>query len=289
LTQYEVDLDVFQGPLDLLLRLIEREELDITTVSLAVVTDQFLAYLATVRERSAARLADFLLVAGRLLVLKSRVLLPRPDTADDTDEDTVIEDDLVHQLREYKRYKEAAARLREIEERGLRAYPRAAPRPHLEPRLVPGEVSVRELMLAFRKVLETRPPLQPVDGVVAPITVHIGKCITRILDHVAQSPRARFSALLQASRSRLEVIVTFLALLELIKQQRLRVTQEHPFGEIYLQSREPDPDLVIVPEEATTYEGEAEGAEAVVGPAVADVEAVLTESVQTAAIGTAEA
>ena len=135
---YQVELEVYQGPLDLLLRLIEREELDITTVSLAVVTDQYLAYLAEVRERSAAQLADFLQVAGRLLVLKSRVLLPRPEEQADGEELLADEDDLVAQLREYKRFKETAARLREIEASGLRTYARAAPPPHVEPRLKPG-------------------------------------------------------------------------------------------------------------------------------------------------------
>ena len=158
MTTYRVDLEVYQGPLDLLLRLIEREELDITTVSLAVVTDQYLAYLAEVRERSAAQLADFLQVAGRLLVLKSRVLLPQPEEQAEGDELLADEDDLVAQLREYKRFKETAAKLREIEASGLRTYPRAAPPPRMEPRLNPGEVGVDELVAAFRQVLDAQPP-----------------------------------------------------------------------------------------------------------------------------------
>jgi segregation and condensation protein A len=243
MTEYRVELEVYQGPLDLLLRLIEREELDITTVSLAVVTDQYLAYLAQARERSAAQLADFLQVAGRLLVLKSRVLLPRPEDQTDGDELLIDEDDLVAQLREYKRYKETAAKLREIEEAGQRTYHRAAPPPRMPPRLNPGDVSIDELVAAFRQVLESRPPTEPVDGVVPPLGVHIGDCMALIVERVARYPRARFSTLLRSARSRLEVIVTFLALLELIKQQRVRASQERPFGEIYVEGRVPDPGL----------------------------------------------
>lgn len=242
---YQVELEVYQGPLDLLLRLIEREELDITTVSLAVVTDQYLAYLAEVRERSAAQLADFLQVAGRLLVLKSRVLLPQPEEQAEGEELLTDEDDLVAQLREYKRFKETAAKLREIEASGLRTYARAAPPPRMEPRLNPGEVGIEELVAAFRQVLDAQPPTQPVDDVIAPLSVHIRDCIALILDRVARYPRARFSTLLRSARSRQEVIVTFLALLELIKQQRVRASQERPFGEIYLEAREPEPGLAI--------------------------------------------
>ena len=237
---YQVALEVFEGPLDLLLHLIEREELDITAVSLALVTDQYLAYLATIRERSAAQLADFLQVAGRLLVIKSRVLLPRPDDDLADDDQLESEDDLVAQLREYKRFKQTASVLREIEERGRKAYSRAVPAPKLEPRLRPGDVSVDELVSALQQLLDAQPDTKPVDGVVSPISVHIGDCIARILDRVQRYPRARFSTLLRSARSRLEIIVTFLALLELIKQQRVRATQERSFGEVYLEMREPD-------------------------------------------------
>jgi segregation and condensation protein A len=240
---YQVELEVYQGPLDLLLRLIEREELDITTVSLAVVTDQYLAYLAQVRERSAAQLADFLQVAGRLLVLKSRVLLPRPEDQTDGDELLIDEDDLVAQLREYKRFKETAEKLRAMEQAGQRTYHRAAPPPRLAPRLNPGDVSINELVAAFRQVLESRPRTEPVDGVVPPLSVHIGDCMMLILERVARYPRARFSTLLRSARNRVEVIVTFLALLELIKQQRVRASQERPFGEIYVEGRVPDTGL----------------------------------------------
>lgn len=236
-SSYQVNLDVFEGPLDLLLRLIEREELDITLISLARVTDQYLGYLAGLRERSAANLADFCAIAAQLLVIKSRVLLPRPPSATAAAEDEG--DDLVERLREYRRFRQAAAQLGALEGAGRRTYPRLAPLPRLEPRLQPGEADTSELLAALQRVLAQHPPQQPVNSVVAPVTVRIAERIAAILAQLAHG-QVRFATLLGSARSRLEVIVTFLALLELIKQQRVRALQQQPFGEIDIVSREPD-------------------------------------------------
>ena len=238
-TRYQVALDVFEGPLDLLLRLIEREELDITLVSLARVTDQYLRYLTNLRERSAANLADFCAVAAQLLVIKSRVLLPRPVAATAaTEEDG---DDLVERLKEYRRFKQAAECLGALEAAGAHTFTRLAPLPKLEPHALPGEAQVSDLVAALRRVLAERPVQQAVDGVVAAVPVRIGACIEHILTRLHAEGELCFTALMRAARSRLEVIVTFLALLELIKQQRVRALQEAPFGEIAIVPREPDP------------------------------------------------
>ena len=241
---YEVSLDVFEGPLDLLLRLIEREELDITLVSLAVVADQYLAHISEIKDPSPASLADFLVIAARLILIKSRVLLPRPqeevrEEADDWGED------LVERLAEYKRFKLMAGKLREMEHMGLRAYARLAPPPGIKRRLNPGDVSVQELAEALRRVLEAHPPMPPIDDVVSPIVVRMADCMQTILTKVRRYGRLRFTTLMARARSRLEIIVTFLAMLELIKQQRLHVTQERRFGEIHLEGREPDADASI--------------------------------------------
>jgi len=254
ITVYRVALDVFEGPLDLLLRLIEREELDISKVSLAIVADQFLGYVATLQEVSAANLADFLVVAAKLLVIKSRALLPKPeDDADDEEDGEDPGEELARQLKEYKRFKEVAAQLRAIEESGQRAYPRIAPPPQIERHLQPGDVSLAELLDALKRALELHPPAPPVDKVVAPVVVHIADCMRALLDLTVRQPRVHFGAALRRARSRLEVIVTFLALLELIKQQRLRAVQDSPFGEIYLEAREPDPDAEIPETDLSEY------------------------------------
>lgn len=237
---YQVALDVYEGPLDLLLRLIEREELDITLVSLARVTDQYLQYLEGLRERSATHLADFCVVAAQLLVIKSRVLLPRPasETSSEDEEDT---DDLVERLKEYRRFRQVAAQLGELESAGGRTYTRLAPLPHIEPRVQPGEAQPSELLAALQRVLAERPVQQAVDRVVAPVPVRIGECIDNILARLGARGEVRFTTLMRSARSRVEVIVTFLALLELIKQQRVRALQAQPFDEILIAAREPDP------------------------------------------------
>jgi segregation and condensation protein A len=167
----------------------------------------------------------------------------------------------VERLRQYKRYKEAAAKLREIEECGRRSYPREVPPPKLEVRLQPGDASLDELVAALKRVLAAHPPTPPVDDVVAPVVIHISECINTIQSLVRRYPRLRFATLMRRARSRMEVIVTFMAMLELIKQQRLRVTQENSFGEIYLQAREPDPEAEIAPLDLSEY-GEGEAADA---------------------------
>ena len=255
---YLVSLDVFEGPLDLLLRLIEREELDITVVSLAVVTDQYLAHVSQLQEVSAANLADFLVIAAKLLVIKSRALLPRPEREEPEETEEDLGEELVRRLQEYKRFKQVAIELREIDERGLRTYPREVPPPDMPVRVVAGAGSTEELVTAFRRVLAAQVSTLPVDNVVAPVVVHLDDCIRTVLAKVGRYKRLRFSTLMRNARSRMEIIVTFLAMLQLISQQRLLVTQERVFGEIYLEPQEPDPKVLV--STVATVGGDGEGA-----------------------------
>ncbi len=233
---YQVSLPVFEGPLDLLLHLIERQELDITAISLAQVTNQYLEYLARVSERNPDNLADFLVVAAKLLLIKSRVLLPRPPAAAEPDEED-LGDDLVRQLVEYKRFKEAARWLERQDEQGLRSYVRLAAVPVLERSADLGEVSLDDLMAAVRQVLAVKPDMLPVDRTVAPITITIGQQMDYIDRRLAVAGVIRFHDLFEGASHRLEVIVTLLALLEMIKQLRVRVRQERMFGDILVERR----------------------------------------------------
>ncbi|RLC70356.1 MAG: chromosome segregation protein ScpA, partial [Chloroflexi bacterium] len=154
---YQVRLPVFEGPLDLLLHLIEREELDITSVSLAQVTDQYLTYLSLMEKPPAEVLADFLVVAAKLLLIKSRALLPQPPGSLSTEEEDVGED-LARQLIEYRRFKRVAESLRRREEAGLRAYLRLAPPPRLARPLDLEDVPLDDLVAAMRQALSVTPP-----------------------------------------------------------------------------------------------------------------------------------
>ena len=230
--QHPIHLPVFEGPLDLLLHLIEREELDITTVALAQVTDQYLAYLAELERRGIKELTDFLVVAAKLLLIKSLALLPRPPTVSPEAEDAG--DDLVYQLQMYKRFKEIAALLHEREKQGLRGYVRVAPPPRPAPKPDLGDVTIHDLLAAVQEVLDAR-PASPVGEVISPITVTIVEQIAHIEEHLSRQPRLRFRDVLSEATTRVEVIVTLLALLELIKQDRVRVRQERLFGEIFIE------------------------------------------------------
>lgn len=230
--QYAVRLDSFEGPLDLLLQLIERAELDITAISLAMVTDQYLAYIRQLEEIHPDFLADFMVVAAKLILIKSRALLPRPPLVEEDEEEDVGQD-LVRQLEEYRRFKQAAGVLHEREAQGLRSYLRAAPRLPKPRGLAPGEVSLSDLLAALQRVLDSSPSV-PVNTVVSPLIVNIDDKIRVIEGAIASRQRVHFSGLLLRSGSRLEMIVTFLAVLELIKRGTLVAAQDQAFGEIYL-------------------------------------------------------
>jgi len=234
LPSYQVQLPMFQGPLDLLLHLIEREELDITKVALAQVTDQYLVYLAVLREVEVDFLTDFLVVAAKLLLIKSQALLPRPPPSLVLEEDQDAGDELAHQLRLYRQFKMAAQILRQREVDGFRNFVRLAMPPKPEPRLSPGETALDDLVLAARQALAVRADDPAVGEVVAPLIVTIGQQMAMIRDRLRWHQRITFRQLVGRPASRVETIVTFLALLELLKQGELEVRQKANFGDILL-------------------------------------------------------
>ena len=237
---YQVKLPIFQGPLDLLLHLIQREEMDITTVSLAQVTDQYLEYIGLLEELNAGALADFLVIAAKLLLIKSEMLLPRPPgvPAEEGGED--VGDELARRLIEYRKFKEAALELRQREEMGLRAYVRVAPLPKLERSLDLEGVSLADLLEAVRRALDVRPPTSSVSEVVAPFTITVAEKMALIEERLKRQRRVSFNRLLDRAASRLEIIVTFMAVLELIKLNGVVVRQERLFGEIIILGKPPD-------------------------------------------------
>ena len=235
---YEVELPLFQGPLDLLLGLIEQEELDITKISLAQVTDQYLAYLDVIKETDPDEVTDFLVIAAKLILIKSSVLLPRPPPSVAEDEEEDVGDELARQLRLYKLFKEIAAQLRNIEEEGQRSFIRLVPPPKIEPKLIPGEITLNDLLEAARAAFAIKPPEPDVDEVVSPEIVTIGQQMAFIRKKITASKHVNFNELLSQHRNRIEVIVTLLAVLELIKRQVITVDQSNPFGDIFIRQNE---------------------------------------------------
>jgi segregation and condensation protein A len=229
---YPIALPVFQGPLELLLRLIEKEELDISAISLVALTDQYLQTIEQLEEREPGALADFLVVASKLLYIKSRSLLPQAQPLDE-DEEEDPSAALIKQLLEYRQFKAVAASLLERAELGLRTYARHVPRPTLEKKLNLDDLTLAQLQTALHKALNRMPnaPLPQVKTY--PITV--AEQIEVVHAYFREGrPRVRFDELLGQQATRLEVIVTFLAVLELIKQRELVAVQERTFGVIVL-------------------------------------------------------
>jgi len=229
---YKVQLPVFEGPLDLLLELIERAELDITRVALAQVTDQYLTYMRLMPEHQLADLASFLVIAARLLQIKSEALLPRPPAREPGEEDPG--DALARQLIAYKRYKEVALLLDHRQESGLRSYLRLAPPPTLPRLLDLSRVTAKDLQRALAETLSAGPVSAAAEKLLSRPLVTIRDQIRLIVTSLRSRGRTTFNGLLVRLQSRLEIVVTFLAILELVKQKRITAHQEQLFGDIEL-------------------------------------------------------
>jgi len=270
MTAYEIELPVFQGPLDLLLHLIERQELDISVVSLAMEKKQYLQYLARAEHVDAAALADFLAIAARLVWIKSRLLLPQPPAAEETEEE---EEDpgesLARQLRVYKQFKAVAEALRQREQQGLRSYVRLAATPAIERRLDVTGLSVLDLAAAMQRVLAETPILMEKE-MVRPFLVTIHDKIALACRLLLQQPELRFRHLLAPVIDRVDVVVSLLAVLELVKRRQITVEQPELFGEILIRPA-PGADLARTLAEAVSAATAAAGVadEALASPAPA--------------------
>jgi segregation and condensation protein A len=233
---YTVNTAVYEGPLDLLLQLIERAELDITKLSLAQVTDQYLEHLRSLEERLPEEVSAFLVVASRLLQIKSEMLLPRPPVRETGEEDPG--DLLAQQLLIYKRFKEMALFLNEREAAGLRTYLRLAPAPKIDSTTLDlSGISLNDLMVVVQSIFaaDTRPGLATV--VSAP-KITIREKISLITAFLRQNHQGTFKQLISSKSFRLDVVVTFLALLELVKRSMVETRQENLFGDINIQVTE---------------------------------------------------
>lgn len=234
---YRVKLDAFEGPLELLLHLIEKEEIDIYDIPIAHITQQYLQYLATMQELDLEVTSDFLVMAATLLEIKARWLLPSPP-APGGEENVPPADpreELVERLLEYKRYKEAAEYLRQREEQMRHCVPRpvtdilVADGLNQMPQL---QVSLPELIKALRDVLARMNQSEEAMELERE-KITVAQKMGEILDQIAINRRGlAFSEFFSPRASKLEVVVTFLALLELIRRRRVVVRQGQLFGPI---------------------------------------------------------
>ena len=234
-SNYKVAIPVYEGPLDLLLQLIEHSELEITAVSLAQVTDQYLAYIHQMQV-PAEEISAFLVVAAKLLQIKSEALLPRAPTREPGEED--LGESLASQLRIYKRFKEISTWLDDRETRHLRTYLRVAPPPRVEGRLDLSGITLADLIAAAEDIFAEEAGKQSLNSVISAPHITIREKIALIAERLVKERNASFRGLLGKKPSRLEVVVTFLALLELVKRYRVSASQDALFSDINIEKME---------------------------------------------------
>jgi segregation and condensation protein A len=245
--EFKVDLDVFSGPLDLLLYLVKKHEVDVTAVPIAKIATEFVAYLDVLSDLAIDQVGDFVDLATVLLEIKARALVPRPEETEEPVE--MAREDLVQRLLEYKQYRDAAALL----EDRARLWESRAPRQHVPQEAAAGgpvevtigDVQVWDLVGAMARVLRKREKRRPRQIVHddTPLETHVA----RIEALVAEQGRVAFTGLFDEEMPRSRVVGIFLAVLELVRRGRLVTRQADLFEEIWLepvpprQSPSPEP------------------------------------------------
>lgn len=236
---YKVRLEIFEGPLDLLLYLIKKDELDIHSVSIERITHQYLDYIKTFNLLNIDLASEFIVMASNLMYIKSRTLLPRVEQPPEEDAE---EDDprweLIRQLIEYKKFKDAAnfLSLREIEQEGSFAHQADTPEPPRDEPVELAEVSIFDLIRAFQNVLK-RFERSHDFGDIVDDRYTVSDKIDFLLSRFVPGESRRFDELFEDATTKAEVIVTFLAMLELMKLNQFVVRQNHLLGDIVIERR----------------------------------------------------
>jgi len=233
---YKVKLEVFEGPLDLLLYLIKKEEVDIYEIPIERITNQYLEYLSLMQLLNLEVAGEFLVMAATLMYIKSRLLLPEDQQVTDTEQEEGEDPrwEVIRQLVEYKKFKEAALQLAQREAEQSRLFPRSVGEVTGAEREVPlAEVSIFDLINAFNTVLKKAQEKEIFREIVEE-RFTVSDKIEEILFILRDRAELLFSEVFEKASSRAEVVVTFLALLELIRLKRLRVQQPEAFGEIHV-------------------------------------------------------
>jgi len=228
---YEIKVEKFQGPLNLLLQLIEQEDLDISEISLAQVTDQYIQYLGQVEEMNPEEVADFLVVAAKLLLIKSRILLPSLNLGGEEEAR-----DLERQLKIYKEYLEAGRAIDKMWRQGKVAWVREKPLLMLTEEhhkfVMPPGLNEGVLELALRRVLAAIEPIVKLPQVTLQRAISIQEKISILKQLILQKAKLTWHKLISGAEDKTEVIVSFLALLELVKQREIKVEQVALFEDI---------------------------------------------------------
>ncbi len=232
---YTIKLKEFQGPLDLLLQLTEEKKLDIAEISLAKVTDQYLTHLKKMENIPLEDLANFLVIASRLILIKSRMLLPVLEITEEEEEDI---ETLKRQLKEYKKFKNLAKKLEEVALAKNIAYSREKRQGLKTIFYAPKNFRLEDLKIAFKKVLEEIALLEeklPEESLKLKISVE--EKIKKIQKELSNRVRTSFQDMTKKAKSKLDMIISFLALLELVKQKIITAKQNQLYGDITIKKQ----------------------------------------------------
>lgn len=229
----EVFLETFEGPLDLLLYLIKKQNLDILHVPIAEVTRQYMAYVELMKTISLELAAEYLVMAALLAEIKSRMLLPRPETLSGTEEDPRTE--LIRRLQEYERFKTAAEQLDALPRQDRDTFIANAAIEELSFEKPKPDVSLKELVLALADAL-ARAELNAHHSIQRE-ALSVRERMSSILSALQHKPFVAFTDLLTPAEGRLGIVVTFIAMLELLKDHLIEFIQTSPFGAIHLKGR----------------------------------------------------
>ena len=251
-----VKLPVFEGPLDLLLHLIDKNKIDIYDIPIAQVTDQYLDYIRRMNRQDMNVTSEFMVMAATLIDIKCRMLLPREVNEEGEEEDP--REELVTQLLEYKKYKYISGELRERMEQAGRIFfhrqdlPKSvlAYRPPVDTSDLLKDVTLESLHRIFRDVLRRQEdkidPIRSRFGHIEKEEVSLPDKMTFVERYAVEKRKFSFRNLLEGPKSRMQIVVTFLAILELMKTGKIRISQQKIFGEIQIESLESE-DTVVVP------------------------------------------
>ena len=238
MSDYQVRLDVFEGPMDLLVYLIRKNEIDIYDIPIALITDQYLSYIDQIEVINLEKAGDFLLMAATLLQIKSRLLLPGEAAEDEEYEDPRTE--LVEMIIEYMQFKEIAEHMRALEkssisraERGFSELGSQSADQDADPEI---EATVSELILAFGRLMLKGPPPEPVHRI-EPERVSTAERTAEIRRMLRKKGRVLFSDLVVKGTSRMLLVVTLVALLEMARKNEIVVEQGELFSEIWIARR----------------------------------------------------
>ncbi len=231
---YKVRLDVFEGPLDLLLYLIKKDEVDIYDIPIGKITEQYMEYLNVIRIMDLDIAGEFIVMASTLMLIKSRMLLPEDERPDEEEEDDDPRWDLVRQLVEYKKFKDSALYLHELEAMRTGVFVRGGDGVQMPPQtdVLLNDVNLFDLMSAFNDALQRIEKENLREIFAEHFTV--AEKVDEIIELLKERRETSLSELFKGMRSRNEVVCTFLATLELIRMSQVRVVQKEVFGAIQI-------------------------------------------------------